>query len=355
MSRRGVNRVGIALLLIVVSAFTKVGAVEIENPQRTPLLERSRQLYCAVDAVAAEEAIRSFHRIEIPGLGVPNEWFGTDNPPSLAAASLDIALMVLLRSRKRFPELNDNVEDIMTTWNFCHSMLAGEVYDLKVVKYQPVRRVAPSESPVNWSGFEELGLLEGSEDRYIPDLFTPGRKPDLFFLRDWWILHKDHCLPHPETGEMFYQRKPHGPTRVPSDWYAKVDRYEYYWEPNCSIPYTNAEIRADHLARVELEARNRAENSRLLKLIEAQELQEQQRLEQEAAQRLVLAEQARRQREAAEREREQTQQDARRRVEELAAARELLLQEQAALNSLRQRRGQALTCLLYTSPSPRDS
>jgi len=202
------------------------------------LLNVAKQLECAQNAQQATSALQSYKNINLPKLPLPNEWFDSDKPPALHAASLDITLHVLSETSKRFPELALDVEQVVLQWGYCEVFLDNTFYDFITKGGQLNRLLAESTSPINWDGFRAMGFLGDHKDRFVIDAFKHDDAPFVFYEVDYSIMFRTQCLPHPQTSKLFFDSETYFPWRVVHDGYKNNERYPYDWQAGCAVDET---------------------------------------------------------------------------------------------------------------------
>ncbi len=204
------------------------------DDKQPPLLSLSKELECAANASQAANLLNSFNSIELPGMPLPNEWYGSTQNPSLHAASLDIALYALSNTSARFPELALDVEQVILQWGYCEVLLDNTFYDFALIGNKIEQRIADPESPIDWKGFHALGFLGDHENRLEIDAFKHDDAPFIFYEVDYSTLFRFQCLPHPQTSELYLDPETYFPLRVVHDSYKQSPEYPYQWQVGCA-------------------------------------------------------------------------------------------------------------------------
>ncbi|MCH9673955.1 MAG: hypothetical protein K0U93_21135 [Gammaproteobacteria bacterium] len=210
-----------------------------------PLLEQARELHCAADAASAKRALSALGNSPLAeDRRLPNEWQGTHRAPALHAGTLDVLLETLVSTSRRYPELADDVENVLLSWEYCDVYKNGDYYDHVTIDGQLRKQLADGTGR-QWRGFQSMGFLQDKTDRYVVKAFERGYAPEVFYQADFHQLYRAQCLPHPHDGRLFAKDSAVSgyPDRlVPEREERKPASYPYTWEQDCTVPYTKAEI-----------------------------------------------------------------------------------------------------------------
>lgn len=248
----------VATLLLLAGPGFNAHASDSNNT--TPLLETARALHCAANQSVAETALSKLKSNTLPNVKMPNQWLGTDRPPEIHAATFDIVIDVILNSIERFPDTTGQAESVLLGWNYCAIHHSGKYFDLSIDSGQIKRQQADENAPNQWSGFERLGVSRKGQQRYIPQAFSnTQRSIRQQVVYDWWAIQRNQCLPHPGTGELYYQKTLFGPSKVTSKPAETSTKYPFAWTDDCAVPYTKEEHRI-HALKL---AQEKAEQERL--------------------------------------------------------------------------------------------
>lgn len=231
-----------------------------DEPNAIPLLDTARTLHCTANQNEANAALSQLKSNIIAEVKMPNQWFGRERNPEIHAATFDIVIKVILDSIERFPDSIDLAESVLLGWNYCAVHHSGKYFDLSIDNGKVNRKQADESAPVQWTGFERLGVSSKGQQRYIPKSFSRTQKSiRQQVVYDWWAIQRNQCLPHPGTGELYYQKTLFGPSKVSSKETEKNAEYPFAWVDDCAMPYTKEEHQAYALKL----AKEKAEQDRI--------------------------------------------------------------------------------------------
>ena len=143
-------------LLVALGTWGAVAAARAPG-LASPLGDAATQLACGERAQAAA-ALLLLAAAPHQGFGVPDESLtGTDG--ELASAAYDNLLDALAAARRRFPDLADQIDALLASWDFCALTAEEERWDLRLAEGQPWRRAPATISPLLGRGFAAWGLL----------------------------------------------------------------------------------------------------------------------------------------------------------------------------------------------------
>ena len=222
----------------------------------SPFLQLVSSLSCSVNSEEASSALSPLESNLIESWQLPNEWIGLDRPPELYAGSLDIAIANLIATAEKYPELQNRIDALLLSWNYCHVIGIDTFYDLpeqsdtnsagSARTISPLKRPA-GKSPFEWSGFQRLGIhptahslvddITSSDNRYIPGLSLQTQKTPRYREESLWREHTQQCLPHPTTGRMYFIPRPSGPTRIDLSFLNQMiaEPYPFNLNKSCGI------------------------------------------------------------------------------------------------------------------------
>jgi hypothetical protein len=198
----------------------------------SPLVQFSEKLHCSKTELEAIAVINEIQKFVLADFGLPVDSQKNSSSLGLHAASLDILLRTLDDTATRYPNLTQQINDIVRNWNFCALHEDVQYLDLKLADLE-LERTAPSPIfPADYIGLTRWGLL-GS---------TPGRFRSPFASRldnehaqtSW----KNQCFPDPRTGELGHEGSItlYGSLRLatlPPN--RSEDKYPYQWRPVCEV------------------------------------------------------------------------------------------------------------------------
>lgn len=209
------------------------GPLEQTEANTSPLLQLVSSLACAESNAEASSALLPLESNVIESWQLPNEWNGLDRPPALYAGSLDTAVAKLIATAEKFPELQNRIDALLLSWNYCHIVGKNNFYDLleqPAIDFTALSgSISMQKRPVEdasleWLGFQRLGIQTSRQsnnannpstsNRYIPGLSVENQKTPRYREESIWLQHIQQCLPHPATGRMYHTLRPFGPTRI---------------------------------------------------------------------------------------------------------------------------------------------
>ncbi len=222
----------------------------------SPLLQTISSLACAATLDEASSALQPLESNLVESWQLPNEWHGYDRPPALYAGSLDITVAKLIEAAEKYPELQARIDALLLSWNYCHVIGRDNYNDLPEQStnnyidiksgYSLIKRPAEN-SPIEWSGLERLGIRPTEKSsvldplldlpNYVPGLSQANQKTPLYRVQSFWQQYTQQCLPHPETGSMYYQYRAFGPTRIDllNLHQLIAEPYPFNWDESCGI------------------------------------------------------------------------------------------------------------------------
>ena len=218
----------------------------------SPLLGMVETLACSVSVEDAQSALSRIKENRVDAWSLPNEWHGQNTAPALYAASFDVLLLELLKIPSKFPVMQNSVEELLLSWNYCLIQSNDGFFNLGTTRPAgsegPGRTLAHPDSPGNWLGFGRLGFPTPAADgypdiqppeRYVPGILTTDSQTPLFKQKKFWSLYTTQCFPHPDTGGFYYRERPFGPTRLNTvdskSLAAQAEVYPLDWQSSCEV------------------------------------------------------------------------------------------------------------------------
>lgn len=237
------------LLVIVIESWS--GYVQAE-PEQPPLLKKMAVLQCTTDLQTASNTINTLFNISPPNFQWPDEWLGTRAAqPALHAQTLDITLLTLKNTAERFPSLRQTIERVALQWNYCDVFSDTTFFNLSVQTHTLQKRLAASETLAQWEGFKQWGFLTPDPpERFVPQLLSEIRLAPLGYQYFLHRIYRQHCFPHPETGQLVTEAEAAPPvlfsrvTPSPPADYGTPETFPYAWNAECPLPKTATQPRA---------------------------------------------------------------------------------------------------------------
>lgn len=237
------------LLVIVIESWS--GYVQAE-PEQPPLLKKMAVLQCTTDLQTASNTINTLFNISPPNFQWPDEWLGTRAAqPALHAQTLDITLLTLKNTAERFPSLRQTIERVALQWNYCDVFSDTTFFNLSVQTHTLQKRLAASETLAQWEGFKQWGFLTPDPpERFVPQLLSEMRLAPLGYQYFLHRIYRQHCFPHPETGQLVTEAEAAPPvlfsrvTPSPPADYGTPETFPYAWNAECPLPKTATQPRA---------------------------------------------------------------------------------------------------------------
>ena len=234
------------LLVIVIGNWSGYAKAEPEQP---PLLKKMAVLQCTTDLQTASKTVNTLFNISPPGFQWPDEWLGTRAAqPALHAQTLDITLLTLKNTAERFPSLRQTVERVALQWNYCDVFSDATFFNLSVQTHTLQKRLAASETLAQWSGFKQWGFFTPDPpDRFVPQLLSEMRLAPLGYQYFLHRVYRQHCFPHPETGQLVTEAEAAPPvlfsrvTPSPPADYGTPETFPYAWNAECPTPKSAAQ------------------------------------------------------------------------------------------------------------------
>lgn len=211
-----------------------------ENPQ---LLNKLQTLQCSRDVSTAKKALDELWTAHNNDYLFPDEWMNEEEKVShLYAGSLDIALDVFVETIKKYPSLQRQVERTFLQWNYCEVFRDGKFHDLSIVDGELKTKDANYLPPLKWTGFKKLGFLS-EKATYVPELLIHAPIGERAFENFFHRIYRNHCFPHPVTGEMFYIKSRIPPTRLKEPVKdLENTHYPYVWNKSCKTEIVDVEL-----------------------------------------------------------------------------------------------------------------
>ena len=257
-----------AALLLAAVALPSQGRTE-QAP--LPLIENIRELHCAADETATQQALERLKNNLNSDTGLPDEWEGRRENQQLHAGTIDLAIDTTIQKIQQFPSLTSLGESVLLQWNYCEVFHDGVTYDLHFDGSELTKDKADYQPPRNWTGLSSLGLGHAINPRYIPQAFsntaTTARGQVLY---NWWNLQRHQCLPHPGNGQMFHRKQYVARARVSTAKPTALNSYPLVWSNDCTTPFTEAEHQQRELKLAQEQQRILAAQRAALQVILAQ-------------------------------------------------------------------------------------
>ncbi len=227
------------LCLCVLSiSSTTIGAeaaqTELLNEPES-LLEIAQMLNCVATSADAGDVLHKLkgnihHQTLLPFEdGLNSQKF------SLHAGTMDILLKSLTAASRRFPDRQTQIEETLLQWSYCDLIKDDNYFDI----YEEAGDLQVSrveyQSPVDWKGFQSLGLLDDKTNRFQFSAYLDDDVPRVFYEKRFHNLFRERCLPHPHDGELFYDKNTFFPQRLTINSDDTTKKYPLAWNSSCSV------------------------------------------------------------------------------------------------------------------------
>ncbi len=238
----------------------------VANDSGSPLLNAVNQLSCTASPDHAQQLIDQIAQHRVDSFGLPDEWLGTKDSPALFAATFDFLVHELLTTVTKYPALENPVEQLLLSWNYCQIRSDDYFFNLTTDRSTDGvgRSVAHPDSNSGWSGLQQLGFDipatynltdRNISDRYVPNALTTSAQTRLFRGKRSWELYTEQCFPHPDDGALYIRRMQFGPTRLPGTDLnlGQAQAYPFETNTNCAV-FPQSNDGTDHSLLSEVEA-----------------------------------------------------------------------------------------------------
>lgn len=220
---------GFFVLLLVLSPQIK------SDTNQSPLLKLAQDLHCAKSGQNASDLLKKLSELPLEPFGIPNEALSDGQNAELYAATVDILLKVLYETIQRYPELQEQTEQVALLWSYCDTVNDGELADIQLTENgQMVKKVAMGPFPALKQGFGTWGFFQKKESQhYVPKILNyPSLYPRVY--QD--LLHRlseKQCFPMSDKEEKA-SHPPYSGFLQLTEILEEGKKYPYVWYAQCS-------------------------------------------------------------------------------------------------------------------------